>query len=80
MEILYAIASIRNPVCDFIFETITHLGEETFFLVISIIFFWCINKREGYYILLSGLFGTLSEKRGCCIKMQKAFSSSPKAY
>ncbi len=59
MNMLRAIAEIRNPVLDFFFETITHLGEETVFLVISIIFFWCINKREGYFILLSGLFGTL---------------------
>ena len=59
MQLLYSIANMRNPVFDFIFETITHLGEETLFLVISIVFFWCVNKREGYYILLSGLFGTL---------------------
>ena len=59
MNMLRAIAEIRNPVFDFFFETITHLGEETLFLVISIVFFWCINKREGYFILLTGLFGTL---------------------
>ena len=59
MDMLRAIAEIRNPVLDFFFETITHLGEETLFLVISIVFFWCINKREGYFILLTGLFGTL---------------------
>ncbi len=59
MEILYFIAGMRCPVLNFFFETVTHLGEETLFLVISIIFFWCINKREGYFILLSGLFGTL---------------------
>lgn len=59
MEFLYFIAGLRNPVLDFFFETVTHLGEETLFLVISIIFFWCINKREGYLILISGLFGTL---------------------
>ena len=59
MNMLRGIAEIRNPVLDFFFETITHLGEETIFLVISIIFFWCINKREGYFILLTGLFGTL---------------------
>lgn len=59
MDMLRAIAEIRNPVLDFFFETITHLGEETLFLVISIIFFWCIDKREGYFILLTGLFGTL---------------------
>lgn len=59
MDMLRAIAEIRNPLLDFLFETITHLGEETLFLVISIIFFWCIDKREGYFILLTGLFGTL---------------------
>lgn len=64
MEFLYLVAQLRNPVCDFIFETITHLGEETFFLLISIIFFWCINKREGYYILFSGLFGTIINQIG----------------
>ena len=30
-----------------------------FFLAIAIIFFWCVNKREGYYILMCGLIGTL---------------------
>ena len=59
MDMLKAIAEIRNPALDFFFETITHLGEETVFLVISIVFFWCIDKREGYFILLTGLFGTL---------------------
>lgn len=59
MDFLYLLESIRNPVCDFFFETVTHLGEETLFLVISIIFFWCVNKREGYFILITGLFGTL---------------------
>lgn len=59
MDFLYLVAQLRNPVCDFIFETITHLGEETFFLVLAIVFYWCINKREGYYILFTGLFGTI---------------------
>lgn len=59
MPFLHFLASIRNPVFDFIFSTVTHLGEETFFLVIAILFFWCINKREGYFILITGLIGTL---------------------
>ncbi len=59
MPFLYFLESIRNPVFDFIFSTITHLGEETFFLVIAIFFFWCINKRQGYYILITGLVGTV---------------------
>ena len=59
MPFLYFLESIRNPVCDFLFSLITHLGEETLFLVIAILFFWCINKREGYYILITGLVGTV---------------------
>ena len=59
MPFLYFLESIRNPVLDAIFSTITHLGEETFFLVIAIFFFWCVNKREGYFILITGLVGTV---------------------
>ena len=59
MEFLYFLEGLRNPVFDFFFELITKLGEETVFLVVAILFFWCVNKREGYFILLSGLFGTV---------------------
>ena len=59
MKFLYFLESIRNGFCDFFFSTVTHIGEETFFLVFAILFFWCINKREGYYILTVGLVGTV---------------------
>lgn len=59
MEFLYLLEKIRNPVLDFFFSTITHIGEETVFLVVAIFFFWCVNKREGYFILITGLVGTV---------------------
>ncbi len=59
MNFLYFLESIRNPALDFIFSIITHLGEETVFLVLAIFFFWCVSKREGYYILTVGLVGTV---------------------
>jgi undecaprenyl-diphosphatase len=59
MPFLYFLESIRNPVLDWFFAAITHLGEETLFLAIAIIFFWCVNKREGYFILITGLVGTV---------------------
>lgn len=74
MPFLYFLESIRNPVFDFIFSLITHLGEETFFLVIAIIFFWCVNKREGYFILITGLVGTL------CNQMAKLFFRIPRPW
>ena len=59
MRFLHFLEGLRNPVCDFLFSLITHIGEETVFLAVAILFFWCINKREGYYILITGLIGTL---------------------
>lgn len=58
MKFLYFLEDIRNPVFDFFFSAITHIGEETVFLALAILFFWCIDKREGYYILITGLVGT----------------------
>ena len=59
MEFLYFLESLRNPVCDALFSLITMLGEETVFILVGILFFWCINKREGYYMLTVGLVGTV---------------------
>lgn len=59
MEFLYFLEGLRNPVCDALFSLITHLGEETVFIVIGILFFWCIDKWEGYYLLTTGLMGTV---------------------
>ena len=59
MDILRAIAEIRNPVFDAFFSLITRMGEEIFFLAAAIIFFWCVNKRQGYFVLITGLFGTV---------------------
>lgn len=74
MPFLYFLESIRNPFFDWFFSLITHLGEETFFLVIAILFFWCINKREGYFILITGLVGTLVNQ------MAKLFFRIPRPW
>ena len=59
MEFLKFLQSIRNPFFDFLMATITHLGEETLFMVIGMLFLWCINKKRGYYILFAGFTGTV---------------------
>lgn len=59
MELLYLLESIRNPVLDAIVALITHLGGETVFIVIALIFYWCIDKKRGYYILSVCFIGTL---------------------
>ena len=59
MQFLRFLESIRTGVGDFFFATVTHMGEEVFFLAIAILFYWCISKRQGYYILVTGVVGSV---------------------
>ena len=59
MEVLYALESIRAPWLDTVMAAITHLGEETVFMVAALFVFWCVSKRHGYYLLAIGFAGTV---------------------
>ena len=59
MEFLKLLEGIRTPFLDSLFSLITHLGEETIFIVVGLLFYWCINKKKGYYLFFVGLFGTV---------------------
>lgn len=59
MGFLRMLEGIRTPFLDSVFSIITHLGEETFFIIFGLIFFWCISKKEGYYLLSVGFIGTI---------------------
>lgn len=58
MSFLYWLESIRTPVLDVIFRLITECGGEMMFLIIGILMLWCVDKRQGYFLLLVGFFGT----------------------
>ena len=58
MNFLHLLASLRTPALDAFFSALTHLGGETVFMVLAIAIFWCISKRCGYFILVTGFFGT----------------------
>ena len=59
MSFLYFLEGLRNPFFDTIFSLITMLGEETAFMAIAIIVFWCFDKFQGYFLLLTGFLGTI---------------------
>ena len=59
MELLYILEGLRTPAGDAFFSLITHLGEETLFIVAGLLVFWCLDKWEGYYLLSVGLTGTV---------------------
>ena len=59
MQFLYLLEDIRVPFLDAIMLAITSLGEETVFLVIALVLFWCVDKKIGYYTLSVGFVGTI---------------------
>ena len=62
MELLYLLEKIRVPVLNEFMLLITRLGEETAFLVIALIVFWCVNKKRGYLLMSVGFLGTMANQ------------------
>lgn len=59
MTFLYWLENLRVPGLNEIMLAITQLGEETAFLVLGLVFFWCVDKRRGYYIMSVGFLGIM---------------------
>ncbi len=57
MEFLRLLESIRNPVLDGIMLVLTEFGNEMLFIVFGMLMFWCVDKKQGYFVLLTGFFG-----------------------
>lgn len=62
MAFLHFLEGLRGPLLNDIFLAITELGGETAFLVLALIFFWCVDKRRGYYIMAVGFIGTIGNQ------------------
>ncbi len=62
MEFLKLLESLRTPWLDAFFSFITHFGEEAIFIVVSFILFWCADKKKGYYCLMVGFWGLLTNQ------------------
>lgn len=60
MDFLRLLESIRTPFFDTFFQFFTMFGEETLFMVISLVFLWCYDKKCGYYLLYTGITGALA--------------------
>lgn len=62
MEFLYLLEKLRMPGLNEFMLTITRLGEETAFLVLALIFFWCVDKKRGYLLMSVGFMGTMANQ------------------
>ena len=74
MEFLRFLESIRTPVGDAFMSFITLFGEETLFIVLALVFFWCIDKKRGYYLLFTCFTGTI------CIQILKMIFRIPRPW
>ena len=59
MDFLYMLESLRMPVLNEFMQAITLLGEETAFLAVALIVFWCVDKKRGYLLMSVGFMGTM---------------------
>jgi len=59
MSFLYFLEKLRMPVLNELMLVVTTLGEETAFLVVALIVFWCVDKKKGYYVMAVGFMGTI---------------------
>jgi len=59
MGFLRLLEGIRFEPLTGIMSLVTYLGDELCFMAIAILFFWCINKRQGYYLFVVGIFGNV---------------------
>ena len=59
MQLLYALEQLRAPWLTSLLSYLTYFGGLCGFMVLSIIVFWCIDKRCGYFMLSLGFIGTV---------------------
>ncbi len=59
MDFLRLLASVRNPVLDAVMSGVTYFGSEIAFMAAALLLFWCIDKRQGYYVFFVGAVGTI---------------------
>ncbi len=59
MQILYWLEGLRMPGLNEFMLLITTLGEETAFLALALVFFWCVDKKKGYFLMSVGFIGTM---------------------
>ena len=59
MSLLYALEQLRMPWLTTILSWMTYFGGLYGFMVLSIVVFWCIDKRCGYFMLSLGFVGTV---------------------
>lgn len=59
MDFLRLLAAGRCGALDTFFSSLTYFGSEIAFMAAALLIFWCVDKRQGYYVFLVGALGTI---------------------
>jgi len=62
MEFLRLLEGFRTPAVSAFMAAITYLGHESVLMIVAITLFWCVSKRQGYYVFAVGLAGTVGSQ------------------
>lgn len=57
MDFLRWLAELRTPAVTAVMSAVTWVGDETCFMVLALLVFWCLSKRQGYYLFAVGFAG-----------------------
>lgn len=74
MRFLYFLEGLRTPWMNVIMQAITEFGGELAFLALSMVIFWCVDKKRGYFMLSIGFIALLTNQ------MLKLFFRIPRPW
>ncbi len=67
MQIIEWVQSFSNPFLDQFFIMITQFGEESLYVVLVTLIYWCIDKTYGYHLSFTLLFSSAINSSVKCI-------------
>ena len=59
MGFLRVLEGLRTPALDRLMSAVTAFGGEGLFIAVAIVVFWCVSKKNGYYLIAAGVGGTV---------------------
>lgn len=62
MAFLRILEQLRTPFWDRFFSLVTYLGSEAAFVLLAVVFYWCVSKARGLYLMTVGFFGTVANQ------------------
>ncbi len=78
MEIVKFLQQLSNPVLDLFMRIITQFGDIYFYLAIGIVFYWIIDKKFGFKLLVAFLFSmTINGLIKSIVKRPRPFHEDP---